>query len=105
VFITDEVLAVGDANFQKKSLKKMEDIFNQGSTIIFVSHQQSMISTLTKRCLLLEKGKLISDGPTYEVIRTRFYKEGAHRPFFQNTAPADATQYAHLVCAGIMDRN
>lgn len=103
VFITDEVLAVGDAHFQKKSLKKMEDIFNQGSTIIFVSHQQSMISALTNRCLLLENGKLIADGPTSEVIRARFHKEGNYQSLYRNEQSPEATQFATLTEAGITD--
>ena len=103
VFITDEVLAVGDASFQKKSMKKMEDVFSQGRTIIFVSHQQSMVSSLTERCLLLEKGKLIADGPTKEVIKSRFKREGDFNSYFENNADPHPAQYAKLRSAEVVD--
>src|SRR5690606_38266266 len=96
IFITDEVLAVGDAAFQKKSMQKIEEIFNQGKTIIFVSHQQSMVSSLTNRCLLLEEGKLIADGTTNEVIRERFQREESFKNIYQNEKEPAPSQYAKL---------
>ena len=56
ILIIDEVLAVGDAEFQKKCLGKMEDVTGEGRTVLFVSHDMNAISTLTKRCVVLEKG-------------------------------------------------
>lgn len=75
VLITDEVMAVGDAGFQKKSMKKMQEIISQGRTIIFVSHQDSLVSSLTKRCILIDKGRMLADGPTNEVLKLRFNKQ------------------------------
>jgi lipopolysaccharide transport system ATP-binding protein len=71
ILIVDEVLAVGDAAFQKKCLGKMEDISTQGRTIIFVSHQLPMIETLCNRTYLLDNGECLRFGPTKEV--TDFY--------------------------------
>jgi lipopolysaccharide transport system ATP-binding protein len=69
ILIIDEVLAVGDAEFQKKCLGKMEDITkSEGRTILFVSHNMDAIRQLCQKCLLLENGKIIDAGKTKEVI-------------------------------------
>jgi len=69
ILIVDEVLAVGDAEFQKKCLGKMGDISKgEGRTLLFVSHDLSAISTLTPKSILLNNGKLQSYGPTPNVI-------------------------------------
>jgi len=69
ILIVDEVLAVGDAEFQRKCIGKMQDISaNSGKTIIFVSHDMTAISKLTNRSILLEGGRLKSYGPTEEVV-------------------------------------
>lgn len=69
ILVVDEVLAVGDAQFQKKCLGKMEDVSrNEGRTVLFVSHQMGIISQLCKRTLLLDKGNLVMDGETRHVI-------------------------------------
>jgi lipopolysaccharide transport system ATP-binding protein len=57
ILIVDEVLAVGDAAFQKKCLGKMEDVGKEGSTVLLVSHQMQTITALTSQVLLLEEGK------------------------------------------------
>src|ERR1700741_2136106 len=63
ILIVDEVLAVGDAEFQKKCLGKMKDVSGQGRTVLFVSHNMSAIRQLCTRALLLEDGHVIQDGP------------------------------------------
>jgi lipopolysaccharide transport system ATP-binding protein len=69
ILIVDEVLAVGDAEFQKKCLGKMNDISNsQGRTILFVSHNLSSIKTLCQKGVLLEKGLMISEGDIDDVV-------------------------------------
>jgi lipopolysaccharide transport system ATP-binding protein len=63
ILIIDEVLAVGDAEFQKKCLGKMEEVTrNQGRTILFVSHQLNSVVELCKSAMILEKGKVIKAG-------------------------------------------
>lgn len=69
ILIIDEVLAVGDYEFQKKCLGKMEDVSkNQGRTVLFVSHNMQAISTLTQNCIYLEKGEMIIQSDTKYVI-------------------------------------
>ena len=69
ILIVDEVLAVGDAQFQKKCLGKMQDVSRrQGRTVLFVSHNMQAVSTLTTRCLLLRDGQSVLEGPPHQVI-------------------------------------
>ncbi|PCI30365.1 ABC transporter ATP-binding protein [Candidatus Wolfebacteria bacterium] len=69
ILIVDEVLAVGDAEFQKKSLGKLDSVSKKdGRTILFVSHNMSAIQRLCKRCILLEGGEIKMVGETKKVI-------------------------------------
>jgi lipopolysaccharide transport system ATP-binding protein len=68
ILIVDEVLAVGDAEFQQKCLNKMEAVGKQGRTVLFVSHNMGAISRLCNRVLWLQQGHLIQDGNSDEVI-------------------------------------
>ncbi len=68
LLLVDEVLAVGDAEFQKKCLGKMKDVSEGGRTVLFVSHNMSAIRNLCKRTLLLNNGQLILDTDTATVI-------------------------------------
>lgn len=68
ILIVDEVLAVGDAAFQKKCLGKMEDVSKSGRTLLFVSHQMGMVSQLCNQALWLEKGKIVQQGEPQSVI-------------------------------------
>ena len=68
ILVVDEVLAVGDAEFQKKCLGKMGDVAQQGRTVLFVSHNMSAILRLTQEAVVLNKGQLIMRGPTQEAV-------------------------------------
>jgi lipopolysaccharide transport system ATP-binding protein len=68
ILVVDEVLAVGDAEFQKKCLGKMGDVAQQGRTILFVSHNMSAILRLTQEAIVLNKGQLIMRGPTQDAV-------------------------------------
>ena len=69
ILLVDEVLAVGDADFQKKCLGKMDEVTGQeGRTILFVSHNLTAIQNLCKRCILIEEGKIKMIGKTEDVI-------------------------------------
>jgi lipopolysaccharide transport system ATP-binding protein len=68
ILLVDEVLAVGDAAFQKKCLGKMGDVASGGRTIIFVSHQMNQIRRLCERAIWIDSGKLREDGPVDTVI-------------------------------------
>ncbi|MDO4629117.1 MAG: ABC transporter ATP-binding protein [Planctomycetia bacterium] len=69
ILIVDEVLSVGDIQFQKKCLGKMNEVANSGRTVLFVSHNISAIRQLCHRSILLDHGKTLADGPTDEVIK------------------------------------
>jgi lipopolysaccharide transport system ATP-binding protein len=68
ILIVDEVLAVGDARFQKKCLNKMKDVGQQGRTVLFVSHNMPAITRLCERSILIEEGKVVVDGPSNQVV-------------------------------------
>jgi len=69
ILIADEVLAVGDADFQKKALGKMQDLSTgQGRTVLFVSHNMGAVKNLCNISLLLQNGNIVTSGKTYEVI-------------------------------------
>jgi lipopolysaccharide transport system ATP-binding protein len=68
ILLVDEVLAVGDAQFQKKCLGKMDHIAQGGRTVLFVSHQMSSVQRLCRQCLLLDKGRLKSFGAKDEIV-------------------------------------
>ena len=69
ILIVDEVLAVGDAAFQKKCLNKMQDVGGEGRTILFVSHNMPAVTRLCERVVLLNKGGVIKDGNSHDVIK------------------------------------
>lgn len=68
VLFVDEVLAVGDYKFQKKCLQKMSKVSQEGRTVLFVSHNMASVANLCTRSILLEKGRLIAEGPTSDII-------------------------------------
>ena len=70
ILVIDEVLAVGDAEFQKKCLGKMEDISKSGRTILFVSHNMGAVQNLCHKAILLDKGKIVQHALVGEVIKT-----------------------------------
>ncbi len=68
ILVVDEVLAVGDAEFQRKCLGKMSDVADQGRTVLFVSHNMSAILRLTSETIVLEKGKIVKRAPSVEAV-------------------------------------
>jgi lipopolysaccharide transport system ATP-binding protein len=97
ILIIDEVLAVGDAGFQKKCLNKMGDVAKEGRTVLFVSHNLKAVSGLCQNGLLIEKGKIIAAGPSDHVIK-RYYqhlsneaKSGHPDIIFPNSPSQSAT--------------
>jgi lipopolysaccharide transport system ATP-binding protein len=68
ILIVDEVLAVGDASFQKKCLGKMKDVAGGGRTVLFVSHNMSAISALCTRAMLSSSGRIVADGSVNDVV-------------------------------------
>lgn len=74
ILMIDEVLAVGDAEFQKKCMGKMEDVSNSGRTILFVSHSMATIKQLCKKLVLLENGKVVVQGYEKNDIINQYLK-------------------------------
>src|SRR5215471_3627963 len=70
ILIVDEVLAVGDAAFQKKCLNKMQDVGREGRTVLFVSHNMPAVTRLCERAILLDDGNVSHDGSASDVVST-----------------------------------
>src|SRR6185503_18260307 len=68
ILLVDEVLAVGDARFQRKCLDKMQEVGKQGRTVLFVSHNMPAVTRLCSRTILLDAGRVIGDGPSSEIV-------------------------------------
>lgn len=68
VLLVDEVLAVGDESFQKKSVGRMGDVAKEGRTVLFVSHNLAAVRNLCSRAILLERGAIAADGPTGDTV-------------------------------------
>jgi len=87
ILVVDEVLAVGDAEFQRKCLGKMSDVAQQGRTVLFVSHNMSAILRLTQEAIVLKKGQLIKRAPTAEAVD--FYLSSGQAESGQHVWEAD----------------
>jgi lipopolysaccharide transport system ATP-binding protein len=96
ILVVDEVLAVGDAEFQRKCMGKMSDVAHQGRTVLFVSHNMSAILRLTEQTLVLERGKLVMQAPTQEAVdyylSSGFSRQG-ERTWLKEEIPADAAPF------------
>ena len=68
ILLVDEVLSVGDQAFQNRCMQKMNSILEEGSTIIFVSHNLRAVTQLCHRCILLDQGKIIKEGPASDIV-------------------------------------
>lgn len=84
ILIIDEVLAVGDAEFQKKCLGKMDEVSKSGRTVLFVSHNMGAIKTLCKTSIFLEKGEVKMHNNTDEIITQYFKTEGTTNRYSKN---------------------
>jgi lipopolysaccharide transport system ATP-binding protein len=92
ILIVDEVLAVGDAEFQRKCLGRMTEVAQGGRTVLFVSHNMAAIRRLTQRCIVLDQGRLKCDAPPQEAIEyyLKEASEGVAEGCFIRTAPRPA---------------
>jgi ABC-2 type transport system ATP-binding protein/lipopolysaccharide transport system ATP-binding protein len=108
VLVVDEILAVGDAEFQRKCLGRMQEAEQEGRTLIFVSHDLGSLTRICARSLWLDRGRVLDSGPTPEIVRSYLSSSpagadegGAHiqsgpitvrgvrvRPAEENTGPA-----------------
>lgn len=76
ILLIDEILAVGDAHFQKKCLDKMKELKAQGKTMVFVSHNASQIKSFCDRALWIKKGEIVMDGTTDDVLDAYTKEQG-----------------------------
>jgi lipopolysaccharide transport system ATP-binding protein len=104
ILIIDEVLAVGDAAFQRKCLGKMDDISQQGRTLLFVSHNMAAVETLCNRAVLLAGGKIVDSGDTRRIIEA--YSQTWHQGIeLSNRRDRSGTGQAKLESIAIEDAN
>ncbi len=100
ILIIDEVLAVGDMEFQKKCLGKMGEATKDGRTVLFVSHNMQAVSTLTTRCLLMEKGCCKMEGLPAEIIAAYLDSSASAGEGYE--ADAKEGPEAHVVSARVI---
>jgi len=93
ILVIDEVLAVGDAEFQRKCLGKMSDVAKEGRTVLFVSHNMSAILRLTEEALVLDKGRLIMRAASQKAVEyylSSGYAQAGERIWTAEEIPADS---------------
>jgi len=97
ILIVDEVLAVGDAEFQKKAIGKMQDISSgEGRTVLFVSHNMVIIKSICERAILLENGFVRNEGTTFEVVNKYLeYQQSSQNAVFKPSK--DIFSYIDLI--------
>lgn len=97
ILIVDEVLAVGDAQFQKKCLGKMEDVSkNEGRTVLFVSHNMGVVSQLCKKGILLSKGQLKISGDMKKVIESYLINEDSKNIYSVENSTKKQNYVSHI---------
>ncbi len=89
ILVIDEILSVGDYEFQKKCLGKMNEISKSGRTVLFVSHDLNALSVLTKNAILLKEGQLAYSGETNQVIAEYFFQKRNELDYINKTSPED----------------
>lgn len=105
ILVIDEVLAVGDAEFQKKCLGKMEDVSKSGRTILFVSHNMAAVKELCQQSILLSGGKIINKGKSDDIIeaylknssKAEIYKvqKNGYDPYISQCFTSNSTDQPH----------
>ena len=96
ILVVDEVLAVGDAEFQRKCLGKMGDVARQGRTVMFVSHNMSAILRLTEESLVIQKGALVMRAPSAEAVSyylTSGFSQEGQKYWLEEEVPADSAPF------------
>ena len=92
ILLVDEVLAVGDAEFQRRCLGRMEELGSSGRTVLFVSHQLPAVAQLCDRAIQINGGRVVGDGPPADVIANYLHQthsSGSERTWTDESAPGD----------------
>lgn len=107
ILLVDEVLAVGDAEFQKKCLGKMGDVSKEGRTILFVSHNMQVITRLCPRSILLDESRVVRDGNSHQV--TSVYLQSGLGPTakreWNNLPEAPGNEFVQLRSVRVVNSN
>jgi lipopolysaccharide transport system ATP-binding protein len=90
ILVIDEVLAVGDADFQKKCLNKMEDVGSTGRTVLFVSHNMPAVTRLCSRAILMEEGRVVEEGTAEGIVRSYLCSDKGTSALREWTTPKSA---------------
>ena len=96
ILVVDEVLAVGDAEFQRKCMGKMGDVAREGRTVLFVSHNMSAILRLTEETLVIDKGHMVYRAPTAQAVdyyMASGYSQEGERTWTADEVPTDAAPF------------
>jgi lipopolysaccharide transport system ATP-binding protein len=107
ILLVDEVLAVGDAEFQRRCLGRMEDFGESGRTVIFVSHNMQTIAQLCDRAMLLEGGTVVADGPSPDIVATYLqsvHGSGSHQQW-PDLAEAPGDDLARMRSVRVVDED
>ncbi len=102
ILLVDEVLAVGDAAFQRKCLGKMGDVTKEGRTVVFVSHNMSAVRQLCPTSILLERGTLLQSGPSGETIDAYLQTAESQADSAQSTFADDPKKAFQLLSSRVM---
>ena len=103
ILILDEVLAVGDLEFQRKCFGKMEELGKSAKSVIFVSHDLAAVSSLCNRCLVLDAGRVIFDGPTASAIATYYHQDPYASKVLATPGRTIGDANARLLSAEVVD--
>jgi lipopolysaccharide transport system ATP-binding protein len=107
ILVVDEVLAVGDAQFQKKCLGKIGDVAKAGRTVLFVSHNMTAIKSLCNRAILLKKGQIANEGEAYQVV-SNYLQESTlslMKQMWEEPTNAPGNDKVRLHCAMVIPLN
>jgi len=111
ILIIDEVLAVGDVDFQKRCISKMGEINKSGKTILIVSHNMATIGSFCTRCILIDKGRIIHDGSVDEGISKYLTlgRSGSQLGYWERKpkiqSPASSNQYSQIKSIEMLDNS
>lgn len=102
ILIVDEVLAVGDAGFQRKCMGRMESVANEGRTILFVSHNMGAISELCTRAVLLDQGRKVADGSVADIVG-QYARMAASGVQYSDQAPPSIGRECTVTAVRVLD--
>jgi lipopolysaccharide transport system ATP-binding protein len=95
ILIVDEILAVGDASFRRKARGKMMELLHSGISVLFVSHNIPLISSLTSRCMYLKQGKMVGMGPSEEITTLYLSESIQHSDRIERSGSGDCMASAY----------